>query len=52
MIRLRYTPLERIPVGRPVNRIAHFTSACHGKFVPDLGALDETAFQNKTRRGV
>jgi hypothetical protein len=51
MIRLRYTPLERIPVGRPVNRVGYLANACRGKTVLDLGALDETAFQNKTGRG-
>jgi 2-polyprenyl-3-methyl-5-hydroxy-6-metoxy-1,4-benzoquinol methylase len=48
---LRYTPLERIPIGRPIYRIAYLANACRGKTVLDLGALDETAFQNKTGHG-
>jgi len=39
---LRYLPLERLKVHRPVNRLQYIQSRCRGKRVLDLGALDET----------
>jgi hypothetical protein len=48
---LRYEPLERLPVPRPVDRISYLVEACRGKRVLDLGALDETAWQVKSGRG-
>lgn len=41
---LSYQPLERLLVGRPVDRIAFIRGRCRGLNVLDLGALDETAF--------
>src|SRR5260370_16408407 len=41
---LDYTPLERLPVARPVVRLSFLASRCAGKRVLDLGGLDETAF--------
>jgi 2-polyprenyl-3-methyl-5-hydroxy-6-metoxy-1,4-benzoquinol methylase len=49
--RLRYTPLEPISVGRPVDRIKYIAAACAGRRVLDLGAMDETAWQSKRGRG-
>lgn len=49
--RLRYTPLEGITVGRPVDRIPYITNACAGRCVLDLGAMDETAWQHKREGG-
>lgn len=49
--RLRYTPLERIPVSRPVDRIKYITGVCAGRCVLDLGAMDETAWQRKRDGG-
>jgi hypothetical protein len=39
---LTYHPLEKLPVGRPVDRYRHVGEACRGKRVLDLGAYDET----------
>lgn len=49
--RLRYTPLEGIAVGRPVDRIKYIAQACVGRKVLDLGAVDETAWKSKRGRG-
>ena len=46
-----YTPLERIRVSRPVDRILAIKRACQGKKVLDLGALDETAYDAKQGHG-
>lgn len=48
---LRYTPLERLNVPRPVERIPYIAAACAGRRVLDLGAMDETAWQSKRGRG-
>lgn len=48
---LRYEPMERLSVSRPVNRIAYLKALCRGRSVLDLGALDETAFGVKKGRG-
>ncbi len=45
---LEYTPLEKIEIGRPVDRIAFVTSICAGKNVLDLGCYDETALMKKS----
>jgi hypothetical protein len=39
---LRYLPLERLALRRPVDRISYVRDRCRGKRVLDLGALDET----------
>jgi hypothetical protein len=43
MIRLDYTPLERLDVPRPVRRVAYVAGRCAGRHVLDLGCYDETA---------
>jgi hypothetical protein len=48
---LRYTPLERLSVPRPVDRIKFIARACAGRRVLDLGAMDETAWAAKRGRG-
>lgn len=48
---LRYTPLERLDVPRPVERIGYIAAACAGRRVLDLGAMDETAWESKRGRG-
>ena len=48
---LRYEPLERLSVPRPVDRIEFVAAACRGKRVLDLGAMDETAVESKRGRG-
>ena len=40
--RLRYHPLEKLNVPRPVHRIDYIRSRCKGLRVLDLGAYDET----------
>lgn len=39
---LRYHPLEKLPVARPVERLDYVAARCAGLRVLDLGALDET----------
>ena len=46
-----YTPLERVPVPRPVERIAVIKQVCKDRVVLDLGAMDETAYIAKKGRG-
>ncbi len=48
---LRYEPLERLVVPRPVNRLAYVAELCRGRDVLDLGAMDETAHAAKFGRG-
>jgi hypothetical protein len=48
---LRYIPLERLTVRRPVDRIKFIARACTGCRVLDLGAMDETAWTAKRGRG-
>ena len=48
---LRYEPLERLRVPRPVDRISFLVAQCRGKSVLDLGAMDETAVDAKRGRG-
>lgn len=48
---LRYTPLERLSVARPVDRIRYIAAVCARCRVLDLGAMDETAWQAKRGRG-
>jgi len=40
---LRYTPLERLELPRPADRVAWVAERCRGKAVLDLGCFDETA---------
>jgi len=46
-----YTPLERLRVARPVDRIEFIARACAECRVLDLGAMDETAWAAKRGRG-
>jgi len=48
---LRYTPLERLDVPRPVDRVGYIAAACRHRRVLDLGAMDETAWQAKRGQG-
>lgn len=48
---LRYSPLERLSVPRPVDRIRYISDACARCKVLDLGAMDESAWQAKRGRG-
>src|ERR1700746_2265842 len=49
-VELRYTPLERLRLPRPVDRIRYVAGACARCRVLDLGAMDETAWQAKRGR--
>jgi SAM-dependent methyltransferase len=40
---LKYDPLERLHVPKPVDRIAFIVEHCRGKRVLDIGCFDETA---------
>lgn len=46
-----YTPMEKLAVPRPVDRIPYLRTAVAGKRVLDLGAMDETAYQAKRGQG-
>lgn len=46
-----YSPLERLTIPRPVDRIQFIAGACAQQSVLDLGAMDETAWQDKHGRG-
>ncbi len=46
-----YTPMEKLAVPRPVDRISYLAVAVKGKRVLDLGAMDETAFRAKRGTG-
>lgn len=48
---LAYSALERVPLRRPVDRVAQIERRAAGKRVFDLGALDETAFESKQDNG-
>jgi Methyltransferase domain len=48
---LRYEPLEKLAVPRPVDRLFYVEDACRGKRVLDLGAMDETAYGAKRGQG-
>lgn len=48
---LRYEPLERLRVARPVDRIRFVADACRDRAVLDLGAMDETAYGVKRGAG-
>ncbi|MDD5362919.1 MAG: methyltransferase domain-containing protein [Ignavibacteria bacterium] len=43
MKKLDYTPLEKLQIRRPVDRIVFIKSNCYGKKVIDMGCYDETA---------
>lgn len=44
---LTYDTLERLSVGRPVDRVGYIAGMCRGKRVLDVGCLDETALIKK-----
>lgn len=48
MENLKYHPLERLRVERPVDRVDYVVEHCRGQRVLDLGGYDETA---QTKRG-
>ena len=45
--RLTYDTLERLRVGRPVDRLSFIADLCRGKHVLDIGCLDETALMKR-----
>jgi len=46
-VKLEYTPLERVAVGRPVDRLVYIADVCTDRAVLDLGCLDETALSKQ-----
>lgn len=48
---LRYEPLERLHIARPVDRLDYVAHVCAGRDVLDLGAMDETAYTAKRGQG-
>lgn len=44
---LKYTPLEKIRVKKPVNRLEYVSNLCQNKKVLDIGCYDETAIDKK-----
>lgn len=47
VIKLKYEPLEKLRIPKPVNRISYITKQACGKLVLDIGCLDETALCKK-----
>jgi hypothetical protein len=48
---LRYEPLEKLTIPRPVDRLPYIRRLCADKNVLDLGAMDETAYNAKRGKG-
>lgn len=48
---LRYTPLEKLKIGKPVKRLAFMSDLCTDKRVLDIGCYDETAVESKRGTG-
>jgi 2-polyprenyl-3-methyl-5-hydroxy-6-metoxy-1,4-benzoquinol methylase len=48
MYNLSYSPLEKITIDKPVNRIGFIKAKCKGKTVLDLGCYDETALNKQS----
>lgn len=46
-IELKYETLEKLPVGRPVDRLSYIAERCRDKVVLDVGCFDETALQKR-----
>jgi 2-polyprenyl-3-methyl-5-hydroxy-6-metoxy-1,4-benzoquinol methylase len=44
---LTYESLEKIPIGKPVDRLGHIAAFCAGKTVLDIGCYDETALEKR-----
>jgi 2-polyprenyl-3-methyl-5-hydroxy-6-metoxy-1,4-benzoquinol methylase len=44
---LAYQTLERLHIGRPVERVSFIAERCRGKRVLDIGCLDETALDKQ-----
>lgn len=44
---LKYETLEKLPIGRPVDRLTYMAEHCRGKTVLDVGCFDETALQKR-----
>ncbi len=50
MKKLSYQTLEKLEVGRPVDRLSFMAEQCRDKVVLDIGCLDETALFKKDTR--
>jgi 2-polyprenyl-3-methyl-5-hydroxy-6-metoxy-1,4-benzoquinol methylase len=48
---LKFTPLEKIKIQKPVDRLSYVSKLCKGKKVLDIGCYDETAIKLKERSG-
>jgi 2-polyprenyl-3-methyl-5-hydroxy-6-metoxy-1,4-benzoquinol methylase len=46
-MKLEYTPLEKITINRPVDRLKYVSNLCEEKRVLDIGCYDETAIDSK-----
>ncbi len=46
-MKLKYTPLEKISIHRPVDRLKYVSNLCERKRVLDIGCYDETAIDLK-----
>lgn len=44
---LTYESLEKIAIGKPVDRLDHIAALCAGKTVLDIGCYDETALEKR-----
>jgi|SRR3989339_33494 len=48
---LKFTPLEKLEVQKPVNRLSYVSQFCKNKKVLDIGCYDETAIKLKENNG-
>ena len=48
---LKFTPLEKLKVQRPVNRLTYISQFCKNKKALDIGCYDETAIKLKKNNG-
>jgi len=48
---LKFIPLEKLKVQRPVNRLTYISQFCKNKKVLDIGCYDETAIKLKKNNG-
>lgn len=44
---IHYATLAKLPVGRPVDRLAYISNLCNNKSVLDIGCFDETALNKR-----
>ncbi|PIW73157.1 hypothetical protein CO005_02945, partial [Candidatus Roizmanbacteria bacterium CG_4_8_14_3_um_filter_34_9] len=48
---LKFTPLEKIRIQKPVDRLFYVSQLCKDRRVLDIGCYDETAIKSKKDNG-